>query len=170
MPTSEEIRTEWKAVRSAVGTLVGYIDGKVEQFPDLEKSWQKGYDAGWKDGWKTGVDEGSADVMDRVAGAYDMGLDLAWEIARRITAIETCDEFYDLFHVDYIGDIFIKYPAKKVVEMVREYDEEKIASKPIDSQEFLEFLFNVIQPNEMEQYVSMYRSGDTPSNSAEGSS
>lgn len=69
MPSIEEIRTEWKGVRSAVGTLVGYIDGKVEQIEtlkDLQTSWQKGYDCGYKDGYKAGVDSVVTDKRELV--------------------------------------------------------------------------------------------------------
>lgn len=62
MPTVDEIRDEWKGIRSALGNLICYIDGKTEQLPDLERSWQKGYDCGYKDGYKAGAD--SAEVKE----------------------------------------------------------------------------------------------------------
>lgn len=54
MPTMAEIRNEWKTIRSALGNLICYIDGKAEQFGNAEETWKKGYDAGYKDGYKSG--------------------------------------------------------------------------------------------------------------------
>lgn len=54
MPTMIEIRTEWKAIRSALGNLICYIDGKSEQLGEIENSWQKGYECGHRDGLKAG--------------------------------------------------------------------------------------------------------------------
>ncbi len=66
MPTADEIRMEWKGIRSALGNLICYIDGKTEQMPDLEKSWQKGYDCGHKDGFKAGADSVVTDKRELV--------------------------------------------------------------------------------------------------------
>lgn len=54
MPTMNEIRTEWKAIRTALGNIICYLDGKTAQLGDAEQAWQKGYDAGHKDGYKNG--------------------------------------------------------------------------------------------------------------------
>lgn len=54
MPTMDEIRTEWKAIRSALGNIICYLDGKTAQLGDAEQAWQKGYDAGHRDGYKNG--------------------------------------------------------------------------------------------------------------------
>ena len=61
MPTMKEICTEWKGIRSALGNLICYIDGKAEQYGEAEQTWQKGYDCGWKDGMKAGVDSVKTD-------------------------------------------------------------------------------------------------------------
>ena len=64
MPTVDEIRTEWKGIRSALGNLICYVDGataKIESLKDLQTSWQKGYDCGHQDGYKAGVDSVATD-------------------------------------------------------------------------------------------------------------
>ena len=58
MPTTDEIKTEWKSLRPAIGNLLCYIDGKmakIESLKDLELSWKKGYDCGYKDGMKARI-------------------------------------------------------------------------------------------------------------------
>jgi len=40
-------------------------------------------------------------------------------------------------------------------------EQEKTYVEKLKSIDFLNFLFNVINPNEMEQYISMYLSTDT---------
>lgn len=54
MPTMNELRTEWKGIRSALGNLICYVDGKVAQLGEAEQTWQKGYDCGHKDGYEQG--------------------------------------------------------------------------------------------------------------------
>lgn len=71
MPTVDEIRDEWKGIRSALGNLICYIDGKTEQLPDLERSWQKGYDCGYKDGYKAGADSVVTDNRELVKTRWD---------------------------------------------------------------------------------------------------
>lgn len=70
MPTVDEIRDEWKGIRSALGNLICYIDGKTEQLPDLERSWQKGYDCGYKDGYKAGADSVVTDNRELVKARW----------------------------------------------------------------------------------------------------
>lgn len=165
MPTIEEIRAEWKTLRSALGNLICYIDGKTEQLQDLQHSWQEGYECGHKDGIKVGLDEAATDSETRFSDAYNCGLETAWDIARRITAEETEENFYDMFAVDYIGNIFAYYSAEEAIQKVKEYDARKADTNNL---KFLDFLYNVIQPNEMEQYMAMYHASGIPTCGEEG--
>ena len=73
MPTVDEIRTEWKGLRSALGNLICYIDGKtaqIESLKDLEHSWQKGYDVGHQDGFKAGVDSVKVEAREIVKAKW----------------------------------------------------------------------------------------------------
>ena len=79
MPTIEEIRTDWKTIRSKLGNLICYIDGKSEQLQDMSEAYRKGYN--------DGIEKSSLDVKDRVSCAYQdgyaEGLEDAWETACR---------------------------------------------------------------------------------------
>ena len=116
MPTIEEIRNEWKAIRSALGNLICYIDGKTEQLQDMSEAYRKGYN--------DGVDKGSLDVKDRVSCAYQQGykdgLNLGWEKTWAIRNNYTVGEMEDLFAIEYeaIADLDPEYAVQKL----KEYD------------------------------------------------
>lgn len=114
MPTIEEIRAEWKGVKSAVGTLVGYIDGKIAQLQDMSEAYKKGFD--------DGIEKGSLDVKERVScayqGGYKDGLNLGWNKAWAIRNEYTVSEMEDLFDLEYtaIADLDPEYAIQKLKE------------------------------------------------------
>lgn len=121
MPTIEEIRKEWHGVRSAVGTLVGYIDGKVAQLQDMSEAYCKGYN--------DGIDKASLDVKDRVSCAYQdgyaKGLEDAWETAYQIVQMNMC-KCAEVFFPDSIAvthdEPFKHYSAEEAMQKLKEYD------------------------------------------------
>jgi hypothetical protein len=121
MPTIEEIRKEWHGVRSAVGTLVCYIDGKVAQLQDMSEAYRKGYN--------DGIEKGSLDVKDRVSCAYQdgyaKGLEAAWETACRIVQMDVRKRA-EVFFLDSVAvthdEPFKHYSAEEAMQKLKEYD------------------------------------------------
>lgn len=154
MPTVEEIRSEWKALRSALGNLICYMDGKVESLKSFDEAYQKG------------VNDGSMDAKERVNAAfqsgYNDGLHVAWEIATRIVKMDVHERakvfFQDAEAVTH-EEPFKTYSASEAIQLLKEYDAKKADE---DDLRFMRFLYNVIQPNEMEQYRAMYRAHNDP--------
>lgn len=54
MPTAKEIRTEWKTIRSALGNLICYIEGKTEELYEIEQIKEKEYERGHEEGYRLG--------------------------------------------------------------------------------------------------------------------
>lgn len=154
MPTVEEIRSEWKTLRSALGNLVCSIDGKAEQLKSLDEAYQKG------------VNDGSLDVKARVGAAfqsgYNDGLNDAWEIATRIVAMDVHERakvFFENAIASTVDEPFRRYFADEAIQLLKAYDAKKADEEDL---QFMRFLYGVIQPNEMEQYKAMYRAYSDP--------
>lgn len=135
MPTIEEIRTEWHGVRSAVGTLVGYIDGKVAQLQDMSEAYRKGYN--------DGIEKGSLDVKDRVSCAYQdgyaEGLEDAWEAAIRYAFRMSELEAEKVLGIDYSAATMLKkISAEEAIQKLKEYDESMLRVTNSNAQKFVE--------------------------------
>lgn len=121
MPTIEEIRTEWETIRSALGNLICYIDGKVAQLQDMSEAYRKGYN--------DGIEKGSLDVKDRVSCAYQdgyaEGLEDAWETACRIVQMDV-HKRAEVFFLDAKAtthdEPFKHYSVWDAVQKLKEYD------------------------------------------------
>lgn len=154
MPTINEIRTEWKGVRSALGNLICYMDGKVESLKSFDEAYQRG------------VNDGSLDVKERVSIAfqrgYNDGLHDAWEIATRIVAMnvhERAKAFFENAIAATAEEPFKRYAADEAIQLLKAYDAREHDEEDL---RFVRFLYDVIQPNEMEQYMAMYRAHNDP--------
>ena len=117
MPTIEEIRSEWKAIRSALGNLICYIDGKTAQLQDMSEAYHKGYN------------DGSLDVKDRVSCAYQTGyaegLEDAWETACRIVQMDVhkrAEVFFSDAEAVTHDEPFKHYSAEEAMQKLKEYD------------------------------------------------
>ena len=137
MPTIEEIRNEWKGVRSAVGMLIGYIDGKVAQLQDMSEAYRKGYN--------DGIEAGSLDVKDRVSCAYQdgyaEGLEDAWDAAKRVFAVMDYDEVCNCFSINLANDnytFFKEYSASDAIQRLKEHDYAKNRVEHSNAQKFVE--------------------------------
>lgn len=121
MPTIEEIRTEWKTIRSALGNLIGYIEGKTAQLQDMSEAYRKGYN--------DGIEKGSLDVKDRSSCAYQdgyaEGLEDAWETACRIVQMDV-HKRAEVFFSDAVAvthdEPFKHYSAWDAIQKLKEYD------------------------------------------------
>lgn len=117
MPTAEEIRTEWKAIRSALGNVICYIEGKTTQLAEAEQSWNKGYDCGYADGVKSGYDASTED--------YKKGFEDCWEIARRIVKMDV-HKLAMVFFPNAVAvthdEPFTKYNVHEAIQLLKEYD------------------------------------------------
>jgi len=154
MPTVEEIRSEWKGIRSALGNLICYMDGKTEQLKSLDEAYQNG------------VNDGSLNVKEQTSAAfqcgYNDGLHDAWEISKRIVAMDVHERakvFFENAIASTAEEPFKKYSADEAIQLLKAYDARKHDEEDL---RFVRFLYNVIQPNEMEQYMAMYRAHNDP--------
>lgn len=137
MPTIDEIRTEWKTIRSALGNLICYIDGKTEQLQDMSEAYHKGYN--------DGIEKGSLDVKDRVSCAYQdgyaEGLEDAWETACRIVQMDVHKRakvfFSDAEAVTH-DEPFKHYSAWDAIQKLKEYDDIMHRVKHSNAQKFVE--------------------------------
>lgn len=122
MLTVEEIRTEWKTIRSELGNLICYIEGKTAQLGEIEQSWQKGYDAGYKDGHKQGLHDANEDY----SKGYAEGLEFAWEIACRIVQMDVhklAEVFFEDVKAVTHDEPFMHYSAHDAIQKLKEYDD-----------------------------------------------
>lgn len=121
MVTIEEIRTEWAGVRSAVGTLICYIDGKVAQLQDMSEAYRKGYN----DGIAKAQADAEAEKSEVYQNAYQNGLDDAWSAAKRTFAVMCYDEACDCFGIECANGndtFFERYSAQAAIQRLKEYD------------------------------------------------
>lgn len=103
MPTIDEIRSEWKGIRSALGNLICYIDGKtaqIESLKDLEHSWQKGYDCGHNDGFKAGVDSAITEKREMVTSRWEeIHIDFAEDLQIASMLCRNCHRWHnEVYH------------------------------------------------------------------------
>lgn len=154
MPPIEEIRGEWKGIRSALGNLICKMDSKVESLKSFDEAYQKG------------VNDGSLDVKERVSAAfqsgYNDGFHEAWEIATRIVAMDVHERakvFFENAVASTAEEPFERYTADEAIQLLKAYDARKRDEEDL---RFVRFLYDVIQPNEMEQYMAMYRAHNDP--------
>ncbi len=133
MPTAEEIRTEWKAIRSALGNVICYIEGRTTQLGEIERCWQKGYDCGYADGVKSGYDASTED--------YKKGFEDCWEVARRIVQMDVHERakcfFADAEAVTH-DEPFMKYTVHEAIQKLKEYDDIMRRGNNSNAQKFVE--------------------------------
>ena len=134
MPTIEEIRTEWQGVRSAVGNLICYIDGKVAQLQDISEAYRKGYN--------DGIEKGSLDVKERVSCAYQdgyaKGLEDAWEAAIRFAFGMSEIEAEKVLKVDYAPTELRRITPQDAIQRLKEYDDIMRQVTHSNAQKFVE--------------------------------
>lgn len=110
--TVEDIEIEWRKIRPAVGNLICYIDGKVEQL----KSYEDAYSKGLKDAEKAAEADKTIE--------YLRGLEDAWSAARKINNVYTVGQMETLFMCD-IGDIMDEIHPQSAIEMLKDFEEER---------------------------------------------
>lgn len=150
MYTGEELRKDWKALRSMLGNLICHIDGRMEQLKSLEEAYFRG------------VNDGSLDAKDRVGAAIEKGYEDCWEIATRIVkmdARERAKVFFPNSEAVTHEEPFKSYTVHEAIQRLKTYDAKKADEEDL---QFMRFLYNVIQPNEMEQYKAMYNAQNAP--------
>lgn len=79
--------------------------------------------------YKRGINDGSLDVKQRVEGAYQRGLDDAWEAARKIVRMPEGD-LLNIFTECYSAvctalQVLLKYDASEAIEKLKAYEEQK---------------------------------------------
>ena len=113
MPTIEEIRTEWKTIRSALGNLICYIDGKTEQLGDMDAAYCKGYNNAKQEVALSGEYE----------RAYQRGLEDAWKAAIRYAFNMSEFEAEKVLKVDYAPTELRRITPQDAIQRLKEYDD-----------------------------------------------
>ena len=135
MPTIDEIRTEWRGIRSALGNLICHVDGKIESLKSFDDAYQSGYNDGLLNAWENATRIVEMDVHERAK--------VFFENAAAATAEEP----------------FMRYTADEAIQLLKAYDARKADEEDL---QFMRFLYDVILPNDMEQYRAMYRTRNDP--------
>lgn len=113
---ADDIRVEWRAIRSAMGNLICYIDGKEQSLKDLDVAYQKG------------INDGSLDVKSRVEESYQRGLADAWKAARQIFAELDYSDVVKMFGEECAADndmFYRNYSAQDAIEKLRELEDQR---------------------------------------------
>ena len=124
---ADDIRVEWRAIRSAMGNLICYIDGKEQSLKDLDEAYQKG------------ISDGSLDVKSRVEESYQRGLADAWKAARQIFAELDYSDVVKMFGEECAADndmFYRNYSAQDAIEKLRELEDQK--KVPTNREKFIE--------------------------------
>ena len=100
--TCEEIRNDWKEIRSKIGNLINAMDAKIDE--------KGNYDASYELGWAQG---------------YDDGLSSAWDVARRIINHEEQWDIWNLKPGECTLEAVNKYSAEEAIRKLAEYDYNK---------------------------------------------
>ncbi len=74
--------------------------------------------------YNRGIKDGSADVKMRVEGAYERGLEDAWECANKISAM-TASEFEEVFGYSYYSRCMGKMSPSEAMQKIKEYEQQK---------------------------------------------
>lgn len=73
--------------------------------------------------YKRGLEDGSADVKARVKGAYEKGLEDAWECARKILDAGVPYDYWDMGSGHHISYAIKRYSASEAMQKIKEYEE-----------------------------------------------
>ena len=103
MLTIKEINTNWKSLRSELGNLICYIDGKFEKLKDLDTAYEKGRKEAYAD-------------------AYEQGLKDAWEAAIRFAFGMSELEAEKVLKVDYAPTELRRITPQDAIQRLKEYD------------------------------------------------
>ena len=137
MPTTDEIRREWKAIRSELGNIICHIDVQTERLGEAQTSWQKGYDFGYRDGYKNGLNESHEDYC----RGYDEGSEDTWEIACRIVQMdvhERAKAFFSEAVAATHDEPFKRFSAQEAIQKLKEYDAAMHQVSHSNAQKFIE--------------------------------
>ena len=79
--------------------------------------------------YQKGINDGSLDVKQRVEGAYQRGLEDAWEAARKVTQVRKYGGYGDCLgdvfgRTDTSWDVF-DYSASEAIEKIQQCEQEK---------------------------------------------
>ena len=131
----------------------------------LVHAYNKGYSAGEL------VTKTSLYDEHDVQTSYAKGCEDTWENIKKIISPTDLggynkDELKEMFTYTNIYDIVEHYSAEEVDGRICRHEEfkklEQCSTNEPTGQQFLEFLYNQINPNEMEKYISMYKSQGNP--------
>ena len=120
-----------------------YVDSNtVDELEELTADYINEHFGDLQDtAYQKGINDGSLDVKQRVEGAYQRGLDDAWEAARKIAEMwETIDndELLGIFGLtakigeSTIGTLFKKQTAAEAIEKLKAYEEKQKADDKIE--------------------------------------
>ena len=114
--------------------------------------------------YQRGINDGSLDVKQRVEGAYQRGLDDAWEMARKIVlsvnegglSVQNLSKLFGTYASRYA---LKKYSASEAIEKLKAYEEKQKADDEIevgDEVIYIEHRFIVFATETEECYASLF--------------
>ena len=105
--------------------------------------------------YQKGVNDGSLDVKQRVEGAYQRGLDDAWECARELYLNGACKDLFG----EYFNTFIKNHTAQEAIAKLKAYEEKQKADDEIKVGD--EVIYNgttkciVVRPEDDERYASL---------------
>ena len=144
--------------RRGNSTYLGYIEYILAR-ENPEETYEAGYKTGFKEGREYGEEKGKTEgYFDGQAYGWEEGRkDLCDKISAEIKEIKYPEGIKSCLDAEY----FVNEGLDRALAIIEKYmaeseNHEEEEKRKID---FLEFLVNHINPNEMEKYRTMYESG-----------
>ena len=86
--------------------------------------------------YNRGIKDGSFDVKMRVEGAYEKGLEDAWECARKILDAVVPYDYWDIGSGHHISYAIKRYSASEAMQKIKEYEERQKKIEKITEYEY----------------------------------
>lgn len=110
----------------SLGTMEQRTEGMKKQAQELiEQAYQRGYRAGYS----KAENDYHAKTEDDRQSSYELGLNMAWEAARKLVSMgyKECNEVLGdgILTVETIDEIFVRCTASEAIEKLCAYEEQK---------------------------------------------
>ena len=138
------------------GDYVRTYDIEMDEAEELNSDYINEHFGDLQDtAYQKGVNDGSLDVKQRVEGAYQRGLDDAWECARELYLNGACKDLFG----EYFNTFIKNYTAQEAIAKLKAYEEKQKADDEIKVGD--EVIYNgttkciVVRPEDDERYASL---------------
>ena len=138
------------------GDYVRTYDIEMDEAEELNSDYINEHFGDLQDtAYQKGVNDGSLDVKQRVEGAYQRGLDDAWECARELYLNGACKDLFG----EYFNTFIKNHTAQEAIAKLKAYEEKQKADDEIKVGD--EVIYNgttkciVVRPEDDERYASL---------------